>query len=110
MYKNLDKATLSNLNYFMPETNILQQLANTFSVFADPTRLKILSALSLCDMCVTDMSTYLNINQTTLSHQLKFLKSFNAVEFRREGKVIIYKIKYNKINEIMSKGVDYMLN
>ena len=110
MYKNIDKATLSNLNYFMPESNILQQLANTFSVFADPTRLKILSALSLTDMCVSDLSTYLNINQTTLSHQLKFLKTLDAVDFRREGKVVIYKIKYNKINEIMAQGVDYMLN
>ena len=110
MYRNIDKATISNLNYFMPENNILRQLANIFSVFADETRLKILSALSLADMCVSDLSNYLNINQTTLSHQLKMLKTFDAVEDRREGKIIIYKIKYEKINEIMSQGVDYMLN
>ena len=110
MYKNIDKATLSNLNYFMPEGDILRQLANTFSLFADPTRLKILSALCLTDMCVSDLSEYLDINQTTLSHQLKLLKTFDAVEYRREGKVIVYTIKYKKINEIMSQGVDYMLN
>lgn len=110
MYRNIDTATLSNLNYFMPENNVLRQLANTFSVFADATRLKILSVLSLTDMCVSDLSNFLNINQTTVSHQLKLLKTFDAVEDRREGKVIVYKVKYNKINEIMAQGVDYMLN
>ena len=109
MYIAIDKETLSNLNYFMPEGNTLRQLADTFSVFADSTRLKILSVLSLTDMCVSDMSRFLDINQTTLSHQLKFLKAFDAVEDRREGKIVVYGLKYKKINDIMADGVEYML-
>ena len=45
-----------------------------FSIFADKTRLRILSSLTITDMCVSDISLMLSINQTTVSHQLKNLK------------------------------------
>lgn len=108
-YVNIDNNTLSNLQYYMPESETLRQLADTFSIFSDLTRLKILSALALSEMCVNDLSKYLNINQTTLSHQLRLLKNFNAVTDRRMGKVVVYSLGNNKINDIMSNGVDYIL-
>lgn len=107
-YANIDKETLTNLQYYMPENHTLRQLADIFSLFADQTRLKILSALALSDMCVNDLSKYLNINQTTISHQLRFLKNFNAVIDRREGKVVFYSLKNEHINDIMLDGVDYI--
>ena len=109
-YVNIDNATLSNLQYYMPEPETLRQLADTFSIFSDFTRLKILSALALSEMCVNDLSRYLNINQTTLSHQLRFLKNYNAVTDRRIGKVVVYSLGNSKINDIMTNGVDYILN
>ena len=108
-YVNIDNNTLSNLQYYMPEVETLRQLADTFSIFSDITRLKILSALALSEMCVNDLSRYLNINQTTLSHQLRLLKNFNAVTDRRIGKVVVYSLGNDKINDIMSNGVDYIL-
>lgn len=109
-YANIDQATLSNLQYYMPENNTLRQLADAFSVFSDFTRLKILSALALSEMCVNDLSKYLSINQTTLSHQLKFLKTFNAVKDKRVGKLVVYSINNQMVNNIMMDGVDYILN
>lgn len=108
-YTNIDKTTLLNLQYYMPENNTLRQLADMFSVFSDFTRLKILSALALSEMCVNDLSRYLNINQTTISHQLRLLKNFNAVTDKRIGKVVVYSLKNQMVNEIMSNGVDYLL-
>ena len=108
-YVNIDKTTLLNLQYYMPENNTLRQLADMFSVFSDFTRLKILSALALSEMCVNDLSRYLNINQTTISHQLRLLKNFNAVTDKRCGKVVVYSLKSQMVNDIMSDGVDYLL-
>lgn len=105
----IDEKTLSNLQYYMPESATLRQLADIFSVFADSTRLKILSALALSEMCVNDLSTYLSINQTTISHQLRFLKNFNAVVDKRKGKFILYSLGNEFIESIMSDGVDYIL-
>lgn len=92
----------------MPENNTLRQLADMFAVFSDLTRLKILSALALSEMCVNDLSKYLNINQTTISHQLRLLKNFNAVTDKRMGKVVVYSLKSKMVNNIMADGVDYL--
>ncbi len=105
----LDEKTLQNLQYYMPENKVLQQLANFFSIFSDSTRLKILSALAVSEMCVNDISVSLNINQTTVSHQLKLLKSIGAVKDQREGKIIFYSIANKTINDVMLNGVDYLL-
>ena len=60
-----------DLNTYMPADATLNKLASFFSVFADYTRIKILTALCLNEMCVNDISVALQINQTTVSHQLK---------------------------------------
>ena len=106
---NLSEETLENLKYYMPENKVLQQLASFFSVFGDGTRLKILSALALSDMCVNDISVSLNLNQTTVSHQLKLLKDAGAVKYLRDGKVIYYSLANKTINEVMLNGVDCIL-
>ena len=105
----LDQKTLQNLQYYMPENKVLQQLANFFSIFSDSTRLKILSALAVSQMCVNDIAVSLNINQTTVSHQLKLLKSIGAVKDQCEGKIIFYSIANKTINDVMLNGVDYLL-
>ncbi len=108
-YVSLDSNALKSLEYYMPENNVLQQMAEFFSVFSDSTRLKILSALSINEMCVSDISTSLGINQTTVSHQLKLLKSNGAVKDKRDGKVIYYSISNDRINDIMLSGVDHIM-
>ena len=106
----LDEKTLINLQYYMPKNSVLQQMANFFSVFSDETRLKILSALSISKMCVNDLSISLDLNQTTVSHQLKILRAMRIVEDRRCGKVIYYSIANDTINEVMLNGVNYIFN
>ena len=92
----------------MPENEVLQQMANFFDIFSDGTRLKILSALSISKMCVNDISKSLNINQTTVSHRLRLLKSVNAVKDERVGKVVYYSIVDESINDIMMHGVNFL--
>ena len=85
----------------LPNDDCTNKLALYFQNFADGTRIKILSALAIKPLCVNDLSKILKINQTTLSHQLKTLKDQDMVEYRREGKVLIYRIKSPSINEMM---------
>jgi DNA-binding transcriptional ArsR family regulator len=78
-------------------------------MFSDCTRIKILTALCLSEMCVNDLSVLLKLNQTTVSHQLKFLKQNGAVKCKRDGKIIYYSIADNCINDVMLNGVNYLL-
>ncbi len=93
------------LNY-LPNNDSIERLAIFFQNFSDGTRLKIISCLAMCDMCVNDLSTILNINQTTISHQLKYLKSQNLVSCKREGKIILYSLSSSKVNDLMLSAVN----
>lgn len=89
----------------LPERDAVSKLALYFQNFADETRIKILSALSIRDLCVNDLSAILGINQTTISHQLKSLKVQGMVDFRREGKILIYHIEDGAVNDMMMYAV-----
>ncbi len=101
----IDTRTKSIIRYYIPEEEELNSMSGLFSAFSDQTRLKILSALSICELCVGDLSEVLGINQTTVSHQLKFLKEQNLVKSRRLGKIIFYALSGDIVNKIMSVGV-----
>ena len=59
-------------------------------------------------MCVSDLSEILDINQTTVSHQLKILRSTGIVNARRDGKTIYYSLANRIIPEIMRFGTLYL--
>lgn len=96
------------VEYYMPTEKKLRSLAEFFYLFSDTTRLKIISALSISEMCVTDISTLLHINQTTISHQLKTLKTLGVVTYRRSGKVIYYSLVDSSVNDCMMTAVNYL--
>jgi ArsR family transcriptional regulator, lead/cadmium/zinc/bismuth-responsive transcriptional repressor len=103
-----DKHQKDIINY-IPSKEVLDKLASYFQAYSDPTRIKILSALSITSLCVNDLSILLNINQTTISHQLKLLRTLGMVSYKREGKIIFYSISNHYISEIMMNGVDYIM-
>ena len=104
----LYKRTQSLVEDYVPTKEMLSELVNFFGIFADITRLRILSALAISEMCVTDISSVLMINQTTVSHQLRLLKNLGAVKMRRQGKVIFYALKNELINDVLLKGVEFL--
>ena len=74
----------------IPEQKMLKDISDFFAVFADCTRIKILTTLLMSEMPVSDISTILNMNQSTISHQLKTLRSAQIVETQRKGKIVMY--------------------
>ena len=86
---------------YLPPPSALVSTAETFAVLADTGRLRIISALSVCEMCVGDMSALLGVNQTTLSHQLRMLRDAGIIKCRRQGKIIFYSIAAPDIAELM---------
>lgn len=95
-----------NLKQFMPNKTSLKSMTNFFYAFSDDTRLKIIILLSIKPLCVGEIVNVLSINQTTISHQLKILKSLNIVECDRAGKNIIYYIKNSSIENFLNASVE----
>ena len=101
----LTEKSRRELESALPEESATRKLADYFQNFSDSTRIKILTCLSMMNMCVNDLSTVLGINQTTISHQLKTLKDQNMVSYRREGKILVYYLTSSSINDIMMYAV-----
>ena len=57
----------------MPEDELLDSISDTFKVFGDKTRIKILYVLHTCELCVCDIAQLLDMNQSAISHQLRVL-------------------------------------
>lgn len=104
----LDKRTKELVEEYVPEGEVLESITCFFAVFADPTRVRMLSALAISEMCVTDLSRVLNINQTTVSHQLRLLKNLGIVKCSRFGKIIRYSLVNDTVNDVMLKGVEFL--
>lgn len=94
------------LKQYMPNKNDLKNMCTFFYAFSDDTRLKIIILLMLKPLCVGEISALLQINQTTISHQLKILKSLNIVSCDRNGKNIIYFIKNSNIESVLNATVE----
>lgn len=104
----LDRRTSGVVQGGVPAGETLSSLVRFFSVFSDATRLRILSALAISEMCVTDLSRVLAINQTTVSHQLRHLKDSGLVRADRHGKVIFYSLVGGIVNDVLLKGVEFL--
>lgn len=104
----LDKRTQGLIEDYVPQGDILEGIVCFFSVFSDYTRVKILSALAISELCVTDLSRILDINQTTVSHQLRYLKSAGIVKSSRQGKIVFYSLTDESINDVLLKGIEFL--
>lgn len=63
-------------------------LAELFKIFGDPTRIRILYVMLDTERCVNDIAGLLQMSQSSVSHQLRILKTSKLVKSRREGKSI----------------------
>lgn len=104
----LDKRTQALIEDYLPQGDVLEGIVCFFSVFADYTRVKILSALAISQLCVSDLSRILQMNQTTVSHQLRFLKSAGIVKCFRQGKIVFYSLVDDTVNDVLLKGIEFL--
>lgn len=81
-------------------------LSSFFKIFADENRLKIIHALAYEDeLCVCDIANIIDATVATTSHHLLSLKKAELVESRKEGKLVYYFIKNNRIINIINTGL-----
>ncbi|MGI6253597.1 MAG: ArsR/SmtB family transcription factor [Aminivibrio sp.] len=102
--KNEQQVNLEAVAREMPPEEALYDLAELFRAFGDTTRIKILSALSLSDLCVADIATLLSMNQPAISHQLRVLRQARLVRVTRKGRSSIYALDDEHVRAIFDQG------
>jgi ArsR family transcriptional regulator, lead/cadmium/zinc/bismuth-responsive transcriptional repressor len=82
-------------------------LAETFSLLGDATRTRILHALSVDELCVSDLAGLLGISPSAASHQLRLLRNRRLVAVRRQGKLTYYRLQDEHIRTLVDMGLSH---
>jgi ArsR family transcriptional regulator len=89
------------------EGNTIVRLSDIFKTMGDPTRLKIIEALSTGEMCVCDIATALGMEHSAISHQLRVLRNMRVVKFRKVGKEAIYSLDDEHVLKLFNEGLEH---
>ncbi|MBE6487564.1 MAG: winged helix-turn-helix transcriptional regulator [Methanosphaera stadtmanae] len=100
---------INNAKKEMLNEDIYMQLSETFRLFGNPTRLKIMTLLSAEDLCVCDICEILDMSQSAVSHQLRTLRGQNLVKYKKEGKQARYSLADKHVIEILKIGIEHTL-
>lgn len=87
------------------DERLIFKLTNFYKVFADANRLRILFLLSENKCKVSEITDFLNISQSAVSHQLQYLRQLDLVKTQRVGKEIYYTLSDHHINIILDYGL-----
>ncbi len=82
-------------------------VSQTFKALSDPTRIKILHLLYDKEYSVNQIAEKLNLRQSNVSHQLRFLKNLRLVKFRREGTTIYYSQDDEHVMNVLEQTIKH---
>lgn len=104
---NNDELNPINGNSAMLDEETLFIVSQTFKALSDPTRIKILHVLSERQHSVNEIAERLQMLQSTVSHQLRFLKNLRLVKYRREGTTMIYSCDDEHVMSVLKQMIDH---
>ncbi len=102
----IDPEKVAELQASAPSEHLIALVAATFQALGDPTRLKILYALSKNFCCVRDLAILVGTSESAVSHQLRRLKDRHLVTQRREGTTIYYSL-HNSHLAVLFREAEY---
>ncbi|KGX88736.1 ArsR family transcriptional regulator [Pontibacillus halophilus JSM 076056 = DSM 19796] len=85
-------------------------VSQTFKALSDPTRIRILYLLCREEMSVNGIAEALDLRQSTVSHQLRFLKNLRLVTYRREGTTIYYSHDDQHVMDLLQQTIQHALH
>ncbi|MDC0336196.1 metalloregulator ArsR/SmtB family transcription factor [Pseudodesulfovibrio sp.] len=83
-------------------------MAELFKALGDYTRVRILYALSINELCVCALAEVLDMSQSAISHQLRLLRAAKLVRYRKEGKNVYYALDDDHVRTLVTQGLDHI--
>ncbi|RJR21087.1 MAG: ArsR family transcriptional regulator [Nitrospiraceae bacterium] len=106
--RSVDKKKVRSVMKSMLAEDEAASLSETFSVLADPTRIRIIHALSCAELCVCDIAGILGMSMSAISHQLRILRNMRLVKFRKEAKMVYYSLDDDHITTLFNEGLKHI--
>ncbi len=83
-------------------------LADTFQMLASPTRLRIVEALAVRELCVCDLDAVVGVSQSAVSHQLRQMRHMRIVRYRKEGRMAYYRLDDPHVQTLFGTGLEHV--
>jgi len=103
----INKEAVDDVRAKMLGRNLVTGTAEIFKVLGDPTRMRLLYALTQRELCVCDLSAVLGMTQSAISHQLRVLRSARLVRYRKVGKIVYYTLADAHVTQFIDVGIDH---
>ncbi len=100
-----DAEALSRASAALAPEERARRTVEIFSALADPTRFRILDALSAEELCVCDLATIARVSQSAVSHQLRLLRERGLVAFTRDGNRAVYRLSDSHVRTLIAQGL-----
>ena len=82
-------------------------VANTFKLLGEPSRLKIVFSLLSDELCVCDIAASIDSTISAVSHQLRLLRSAKLVKYRKEGKMVYYSLDDQHVDKLVNEALKH---
>jgi DNA-binding transcriptional ArsR family regulator len=106
--QHLDPSSTAARRQRLLPARTVEALADTFRVLGDPTRVRILDALSTGELCVCDIASLAGISESAVSHQLRLLRGLRLVRPRRAGRQVYYAVDDHHILELLNQAMTHV--
>jgi DNA-binding transcriptional ArsR family regulator len=82
--------------------NLVDAVADVFKILGDPTRVRMLDALTQGERCVCHLAALLDLSESAVSHQLRVLRAARLVRVRRVGRLAYYSLDDHHVVGLLS--------
>ena len=100
----IDPHALAIARDAMPGDDLLADVVAAFRALGDPTRARILYALTHGPLCVRDLALLVGVSESAVSHQLRFLRERRLVKPDRRGNVIAYALDDHHVGALFREA------
>jgi len=87
---------------------IILDVAEFFKVFGEPSRIRILYALTEREMGVGELVEAVGMSQPSVSHQLRVLRQNGLVKYRKDKKSVIYSLDDKHVETLLKQGLEHV--
>ena len=87
-----DAGALSDVRARLLAGRDVDAVADVFKLLGDPTRVRLVDALSHGERCVCDLASLVGMSESAVSHQLRLLRGARLVRVRRAGRLAFYSL------------------
>jgi DNA-binding transcriptional ArsR family regulator len=82
------------------DADLADGVATIFWALSDPTRVRIIHALTLAELCNGDLASILGITESAVSHQMHDLRLMKLVSAQKRGRQVYYTLSDPHIRHV----------